>query len=537
LAALAGPGVLCVTAIGLGLFLRLWLLTNTPLNSDEAVIGLMAKQALHGHVTTFYWGQTYGGIEPFVVTALFAPFGVHAWVVKVAPLLLTIGGLIVLWRLGRRIFGPGLMAAAVVVLAWVWPESNMRMSVAEYGFRGVVWVLGLVVLLCVVRISSGSRRRADWVVLGAAAGLGCWAGPEILYFLAPAAIVLGGWIGWRPPRRRRTMALDVVVMAGAGLLGALPWLYTNISLGWPSLDVSSHYLGGSYPGRLHIFFAKALPIILGTRTTVTGTWLGGAVGPVVYVLLGVVVVGAAVYVALRVPLARILVLFLATFPFLYAVFPTEYWRDGRFAFYLPPIAALTVFGAGRILLQRRVGRPRTRLWLGTGMAAVVLVLASVSTVQSLELTTDFARRPYPLTGHGPETVPTTVVTALNQRGITHLFANYWVAYALDFIGGGSVTVTPPDAVRSHSIYKSVVGARHSAWLFAGSRPDLRASVQAAFESDQVDPYELTMAQFTATLSRGHVPFATVPVGAMTAVVPSVPVTPRGLYSLETRGHL
>ena len=522
--------------MGIGLFVRLWLLANTPLNSDEGVVGLMAKGALHGHFTTFYWGQSYGGVEPFVVTALFAPFGVHTWVVKVVPLFLTVGGLFVLWGLGRRLFGPG-VAAAAVALAWVWSESNVRMSVVEYGFRGVVWLFGLVILLCVVRITSGSGRSADWVVLGTAAGLGLWSGPEILYFLVPAAIVLVGWIAWRPPRRRRTMVLDVLVMAGGALIGAVPWLYTNIGHGWPSLDVSSHYIGGSYLGRLHIFFAKTLPIILGTRTTLTGTWLGGREGVALFVVLAVVVFGAAVYLALRVPLARILVLFLATFPFLYAVFPTDYWRDGRFAFYLAPIAALVVFGAGWSVVARRVRRLRARQWLCMGAAAAVLALASVSTIQSLALTTDFARHPYAIGVRASEAVPDAVVRALQRRGVTRVFAQYWVAYVLDFVGDGSITATPPDAVRSHSIYTAVVTARRSAWLFAGSQPRDHDRLHAAFESNQFDPYDLSVAQFTATLSRGRVPFAVVPVGAMTAVVPSVPVTPRGLYSLETRGHL
>jgi len=30
-------------------------------DSDEAVGGLMAKDALHGHLTAFMWGQAYGG--------------------------------------------------------------------------------------------------------------------------------------------------------------------------------------------------------------------------------------------------------------------------------------------------------------------------------------------------------------------------------------------------------------------------------------------------------------------------------------------
>src|SRR5687767_7832504 len=47
-------------AIVAGLALRIWVLT-TPLgtlDADEAVWGLMARHALDGELSTFYWGQS-----------------------------------------------------------------------------------------------------------------------------------------------------------------------------------------------------------------------------------------------------------------------------------------------------------------------------------------------------------------------------------------------------------------------------------------------------------------------------------------------
>ena len=59
----------------LGLLLRCWYLTHQPTNSDVAIVGLMARQILHGHFSAFYWGQTYGGVEPYLVAVMFAVFG------------------------------------------------------------------------------------------------------------------------------------------------------------------------------------------------------------------------------------------------------------------------------------------------------------------------------------------------------------------------------------------------------------------------------------------------------------------------------
>ncbi len=62
-------------AIVVGIALRAWSLSHFPTTSDEAVAGLMAQQILHGHFSAFYWGQPYGGVEPYVTAPVFAIFG------------------------------------------------------------------------------------------------------------------------------------------------------------------------------------------------------------------------------------------------------------------------------------------------------------------------------------------------------------------------------------------------------------------------------------------------------------------------------
>ena len=46
-----------------GIVLRVWVLASSlgQLDSDEAVVGLMANAIRHGHLSTYYWGQNYGG--------------------------------------------------------------------------------------------------------------------------------------------------------------------------------------------------------------------------------------------------------------------------------------------------------------------------------------------------------------------------------------------------------------------------------------------------------------------------------------------
>lgn len=70
--------VLAAAALA-GVLLRLWVLRSPlgSLSSDEAIVGLMARHALSdGRITTFFWGQEYGGsIEPLLAAGLFAVVG------------------------------------------------------------------------------------------------------------------------------------------------------------------------------------------------------------------------------------------------------------------------------------------------------------------------------------------------------------------------------------------------------------------------------------------------------------------------------
>lgn len=60
-------GLWGVSLLLAGLLLRALLLIHPSLDSDVAVVGLMAMRFLHGELTPFYWGQSYGGsLEPLL---------------------------------------------------------------------------------------------------------------------------------------------------------------------------------------------------------------------------------------------------------------------------------------------------------------------------------------------------------------------------------------------------------------------------------------------------------------------------------------
>ena len=194
-ARLGWPAVTLLALLALGgLLLRLWILGNAPLNSDEATAGLVAHEIARGHFFAFYWGQSYGGVEPYVLAASFHLAGQSPLTLNGTPVVLAAIGSVLVWRIGVQIF-PGPAALVAAVLSWIWSESTLWNSTREYGFHQVVVVLGLVVLLQAIRIVRGARtaggdKTTDWLIFGGAVGLGFWASPEIVYFALP-----GCW--WR----------------------------------------------------------------------------------------------------------------------------------------------------------------------------------------------------------------------------------------------------------------------------------------------------------------------------------------------------
>ena len=567
-----------------GLVLRLWLLAHTPVNSDWAVAGLMAKSILSGHFWTFYWGQQYGGVEPYLVAPVVWLSGGSPWAMGVTAALLSavaavLVGLVVGASTGRRWLG-----WAAGTLAWVWPYAVVWNSIREYGFRGVTMACGLLALWMAVRIHRGPTRVVDSAVLGLAVGVGWWSSPELVYFAAPVAVVLVlSWdrlfdrdrrlVGpWRP-------APVVAAVAGA-VVGALPWLYTNVGTGFASLQSGSlpSYRGLGYGARLRVFFDDMLPVQLGVRTVPGGAWVGGrTVGLVLYGIVAAVVVvvvvaalgsarrGRAAAPALGAAAGIVL------FPFLYALVPsTGYWVDGRYGVYLPAfiaIAAGVVLAGARPAVDPAGARPAVDLAgpppdlppdlpsgvpshvrghragahrrhrRRRGAAALVagtagLVAATVGLVGAGGLTGLAARaggvpaRPAAFTSgwRDPEAPVRQIVAAMDEHGLRYAYGTYWTAYVLDYVAGGRVVVSPSplDVVRLPSDAAAVAASPGPAWLFYPTGHT--AAAAAAFANPETGPGNYTEAQFESLLTGRHVAYTVVHVGVLDAVVPARRIT-------------
>jgi len=539
--------VLALLGVLFGVLERLWLLAHLPLFGDEAIVGLMARQIRHGHFSTFYWGQHYGGLEPYVaaITTLVngGPMGLNAAAALLSALAAALAAAVV-----RELTGSRPLAVLAGCVAWVWPYVLLWNGVRELGFRYAALCCGLAVVLLALRFHRGRRGAWSCLLLGGVAGAGWWASPEILYFAVPVGILLVASVRVPAPTSARGWyrSPGILVPAGA-VVGASPWLYTNITHGFvslrsSSLPSSSHL---SYAARLSVFAHKALPMQLGLKSIITGVWIGGPrLGSVLLTALLALVVGCVVWAAWVLVVrkdVRLMAIGLAVvaFPFLFAADPASgYWADGRYGIYFGPLTVLLVFGA----LGSSTHRPRSPVFSPAGrgsqrtrevrasarpvalvVGALLLVGACVSTSAGARsiLSTAVPTSAAFFRGWSDPNEPIRhVVTEMRDAHIRYAYGDYWTAYDIDFLAPDDITVTPSplDVHRVPALFHAVTASRGAAWLFFA--PSEIPQAAAAFSNPQPGPGVYSEQTFTAFLRAHRDAYRVVHLGVLDAVVPA-----------------
>jgi len=524
-----------VAAFGVGLALRLWLLWHRPLTSDEAIVGLMASQIRHGQMFTFFWGQSYGGVEPYVVALWSFVAGSGAASLNSVPMVLSAVAAVLAWRIGLRVVPAGMrvLAVAAGAVLWVWPDVVIYNSTRELGFRGVTVVTGLAVLLMALRVIE-RPSPFNIGVLGLVAGIGWWSSPEIIYFAVPAV----AYLLFSQRELRSAPRWRLLLLPAGFVIGAAPWLATNLRTGFLSLRTSSSpsYMHSTYTGRLSIFFRDTLAMLLGLRMPLTGAWLGGRTGQVLFLaatvaLLVLCVVAVSGFgICEHTAEIRALGIGVLVFPLIFAVFPaTSYWQEGQYGVYLVPLTVLLTTGTVAAWLKRpsRVGAPRHR---SRSTTAVVCVVATIGVLAASFVSLASFDKAW-LGDHpgtflsgwkDPSLVAEHSIQALETLGVHDAYAEYWVAYDLDYLSRGRLVVTDPYTDRWVAEYYRVVHSPNQDWIFFS--PTQTGAASAAFSSSAPGPFGFPETLFTSKLKQLKIAYVVRRAGVLDVVSPARPVT-------------
>lgn len=232
-------------ALRVGLILRGW----PALDSDEAIIGLMARHIVDGSERpTFYYGQHYlGALDAYITAAFFRVLGPTTLALHLAMLPLVLCFLLAMYWLGRAAYGPAVGLLTLAYLALGPAFGLLRETASIGGYQETLLLAAILSLLVYARLRRSSRLprgRVEWLralaqyaAIGLVAGLGIWSDQLILPFVVAGALALG--FG----RRREMLHLPGVALVGGLVLGAWPFVVFNLQTGGQSfaeLSLQNH---------------------------------------------------------------------------------------------------------------------------------------------------------------------------------------------------------------------------------------------------------------------------------------------------------
>ena len=439
-------------AIVAGIALRVWILSS-PLGmaeSDEAIVGLMAQDALDGEFRVFYWVNYYSGTQEVLLTAaLFALVGPSVVALKTIPVLLLAASSLVTWRIGRLTVGEP-AARIGAALLWVWPPFLSFWSTKARSAYGVGLLCAAVVLWMALRLRE-RPSRLDATILGFALGCGVWSTQQSLLMALPAV----AWLLWRRPA---VLRLTHYAAAGA-VVGGAPWLAWNVTHGLKGVLPVTAVAGEetSYFSRFSDLFTIVLPEWLGLRLAYSKDWL---LWPPLGVAITAGVVALVLALLVRRPRgAEPLLVVVALYPFIYAATSFTYFTDEpRYLTFIAPVPVLLL---ATVLRHRAV-------------ASAALALAVAWTAFYLVRLEDQGRFRY--LGQPADMGP--LIELLEREGENRVFADYWIAYRLDFESDERIIATSTGFVRNQDYDELVKAASNPAYVYVeGSAADRAARVR------------------------------------------------------------
>jgi 4-amino-4-deoxy-L-arabinose transferase-like glycosyltransferase len=248
-----------------GVLIRLHFLVsaNFPIDSDEAIVGLMARHILEGKgVPTFYYGQHYmGSLEPLSVATGFWLFGDNHVVLRLVPLCWFILLLIVFYRLCLENIGshPARIATALMAVA---PAAFIEWSTkARGGFIEII-VLAALSLLFAFRFYRNSEFKNAYIC-SFILGVGWWTNNQIIYFFPATALIFISTLAAHS-KYKKFLQLFFISLFFFLLGGAPFWIY-NINNDWISFGLFNAARQESIWTQVKGVFDLALPMILGGK--------------------------------------------------------------------------------------------------------------------------------------------------------------------------------------------------------------------------------------------------------------------------------
>ncbi len=428
-----------------GIALRwLWILSGRfPFNSDEAIVGLMARHILAGELPTFFYGQSYmGSLDAFWVSVFFRLFGSTINILRISQTILWIILIISIFFMCKEVFR-SIRSAWIALFFLAFPPVNLLLySTVTLGGYLEAMIIGVTVMNLahqVYRIPGSHILRI--LAIGLVSGFGVWVFGFSLIFTLPASLFTF-WAIARKKLHPNQIVSRIAFFVAGGIIGSLPWWIYAIQNGFSNLitelagsaiAVEQGSVLSKVATHLFSFIFIGLPAALGLRPPWTIEWLVLPLIP--FVLIGWIWVlwegrtqsNRPARLFMYLPLGLLLIVFVFT-PF--GVDPS-----GRY--FLPFNVLLPVLAGGIYLQLQGKMRKTFILWM-----VLVLVFQIAGTFQSEKnsqtgMTTQFA--PNTEIDHS---LLVEVGKFLKANNETRGYTTYWISYPLAFTSDEELIFTP-----------------------------------------------------------------------------------------------
>jgi 4-amino-4-deoxy-L-arabinose transferase-like glycosyltransferase len=541
--------VMLIALIGRALLLAS---DSVSFHSDEAIIGLMARQILAGERPTFFYGQAYmGSLDAWLVAFGFRLFGESVATIRLVQsalyLLVVASAYAAAWMLTRS-------QTATVVTALTFaigsPLLALYTTATLGGYNETLLFGHLLVVIGVyvgeqekslfkrteekrlenhgqnktynpykkpsnLFVSSLLNKHFLWLALGLIAGIGWWTNALIVVYALP----VGVWL----LVRLRARALPGVLIALVGfVVGSAPWwVYALQNDLAPLRFFLPDVLGGRetvgavipsapFDQRLIGLFLFGLPSVTGLRFP----WSGEFFAPVVGLLVAALFAVAFYRLARRGDTAQRVILF-GMIIFLCALFLlTRFSSDPSGRYFLP----LTLpFGVALGVWIASISSSR----IAPILVALVLGYFAAGHISA-------ARAPFGFTTqfvaqtHLPNTDDAALMAWLDENDIQHGYTTYWISFRLAFLSGERLQLSAalPDksdlaytpAFERYAPYRAATDAAQNIAYITANIPELDSSLQAwfadsgtSFQVAQVGIYRIYY-DFEPTTPRPPLPF-------------------------------
>lgn len=437
-----GPIVALIVAVAIALGVRLVMLTTNiaGFDSDEAVTGVMAQRILNGDFPLYFGEQSYmGALEQYLQAGVLALLPDTPLSLRLVQLALAGVICVLVYVLGSRIVGHRWAGALAAGLYAVGPYWGVWKSVKSHGAYNAAVVFAMLAMLMALALRRDSRN-AGWIAgaFGLFTGLAIWESYLSAYLLVPTAL-------WALGSARGAMR-RLVPWAGTGfIIGILPIIAFRATHGLNPPSGTGTPPATTFADRMDLLLSPVLGQFLGITTG--GPAITRWIPPALVTMLALAALGAALWArrrgvldlitartSSRAPIDIVLLAFAIT-PFIYA-WSTYTWYSGepRYLYTLYPLLAIAI-AAGVFAFRDR----RVRI----AVAAIILVGSAALLGRTMALVHSGGGTLAAADGGIVVASDLPAVAAhLEEQGVRSAYADYWVAYPLQFSGGADIAVSP-----------------------------------------------------------------------------------------------